>query len=120
VADDLRDRLQSTLRGALKAQDKSAIAALRSALAAIDNAQAIPASEPATTEASSEHFAGTAVGLQAAEAERQALAPEQVAEIVRTEITDRREAAEHYRRAGHDDMADQLDREASALSAVVD
>jgi hypothetical protein len=37
-----RERLQAALREALKARDKVAVPALRSALAAIDNAGAVP------------------------------------------------------------------------------
>jgi uncharacterized protein len=120
VPEDLRDRLQSTLHDALKAQDKSAVAALRSALAAIANAETVPTEQPSRTEATSEHFAGTTAGLRAAEAERRDLPPERVEDIVRMEITDRTQAAESYRRAGHHDMADQLDREARVLSNVLD
>jgi uncharacterized protein len=120
VTDDLRTRLQAALKDALKARDKPAVAALRSAMAAIDNAQAVPTEQPPATEASSEHLAGTAVGLRAAEAERKTLSAEELDEIVRTEITDRREAADHYRRAGQDEMADQLEREAGVLSSIVD
>ena len=39
-ADDLRDRLRRALPAAMKAQDRPAVTALRSALAAIDNAEA--------------------------------------------------------------------------------
>jgi uncharacterized protein len=39
-ADDLRDRLRRALPAAMKARDRPAITALRSALAAIDNAEA--------------------------------------------------------------------------------
>jgi len=44
-----RPRLQLALRAALKARDTVAISALRSALAAIDNAGAVPAGPPAGT-----------------------------------------------------------------------
>lgn len=120
MPEDLRDRLRAALQDALKRRDDSAVAALRSALAAIDNASAVPQQSPPTAHASSEHVAGTALGVGAAEAERQALTPEQLQEIVRAEIADRQQAAEHYRRAGHADMAEQLDREAGVLSSIVD
>jgi uncharacterized protein len=44
-ADDLRDRLRRALPAAMKAQDRPAVTALRSALAAIDNAEAFDRDE---------------------------------------------------------------------------
>ena len=44
-ADDLRDRLRRALPAAMKAQDRPAVTALRSALAAIDNAEAFDPDE---------------------------------------------------------------------------
>jgi uncharacterized protein YqeY len=44
-ADDLRDRLRRALPAAMKARDRTAITALRSALAAIDNAEAFDPDE---------------------------------------------------------------------------
>jgi Yqey-like protein len=43
--DDLRDRLRRALPAAMKAQDRPAMSALRSALAAIDNAEAFDPDE---------------------------------------------------------------------------
>jgi uncharacterized protein YqeY len=44
-ADDLRDRLRQALPAAMKAHDRPAVTALRSALAAIDNAEAFDPDE---------------------------------------------------------------------------
>ena len=44
-ADDLRDRLRRALPAAMKARDRTAITALRSTLAAIDNAEAFDPDE---------------------------------------------------------------------------
>ena len=54
----VRERLQLALREALRTRDTIAASALRSALAAIDNAQAVPPG-PAAAGASSPHVAGT-------------------------------------------------------------
>ena len=43
--DDLRDRLRRALPAAMKARDRPAVTALRSALAAIDNAEAFDPDE---------------------------------------------------------------------------
>jgi hypothetical protein len=65
----IRDRLHQALRDALWARDKIAASALRSALAALDNAGAVP---PGTVPAaaSGPHFAGALTGLGAGEVPR--------------------------------------------------
>lgn len=62
-----RQRLQLALRAALKARDTVATSALRSALAAIDNASAVPARPSPGVGTGSVHIAGAASGLGASE-----------------------------------------------------
>jgi uncharacterized protein len=112
------DRLQAALRVALKQRDTAAISALRSALAAIGNSEALPI--PATQSGGgSQYVAGSIAGLGAAEASRRVLTDAEIADIVSTEISERRAAAARYEQAGHADRADRLRREADALAAVV-
>ena len=60
----MRDRLRGGLRNAMRARDRLAASALRSALAALDNAGAVPAGQgPAA--ASGPHFAGAVAVLDA-------------------------------------------------------
>jgi uncharacterized protein len=138
--EDLRDRLRRALPAAMKARDAPAVAALRSALAAIENAEAVdspeagdkaeaardagPAegAEPGTvagtrTEPGSDApaFAGTVLGVGAAEAERRRLTATQTAEIVRAEIAERESAADAYDRAGQAERAERLRNEARVL-----
>ena len=63
----LRDALRRDLASAMKAREPDAVSALRTAIAAIDNAEAVPAPDEraATT---SGHIAGARAGLGAAEA----------------------------------------------------
>ena len=100
-----------------------AVAALRSALAAIENAEAVtppPAGSPteATTHA---QLAGTVVGVGvgAAEAERRALSEAQVERIVRAEVEERRTAADAYERADRPDPARRLRAEADVLGGYL-
>jgi uncharacterized protein YqeY len=182
----LRDRLRRALPAAMRARDAPAVAALRSALAAIDNAEAIdttdsvgssealdkieplndvgPAedAEPGTVagsraepgvgapvepgagarvepgvggpvelgagaraepgvgdpvepESGGPAFAGSVLGVGAAEAERRRLTATQTAEIVRAEIAERESAADAYDRAGQAERAERLRHEASVL-----
>ena len=116
----LRDRLRDGLPAAIKARDGVAVAALRSALAAIENAEAVtppPAGSPA--EATHAQLAGTVVGVGAAEAERRALSEAQVERIVRAEVDERRTAADAYEGAGRPDPARRLRAEADVLGGYL-
>jgi uncharacterized protein len=116
----------------MKARDQRAVSALRSALAAIDNAKAVGSGAAAavhaagaaetagageTTEA---RIAGAVVGVGAAEVERRTLTPAEVQAIVRGEVAERRTAAEAYARAGQTGYAERLRAEAEVLSASLD
>jgi len=117
--DGVRGRLGLALRAALRARDQAAMAALRSALAAIANAEAVRPDglPPATT--SSPHFAGAAAGPGAAEVARRVLTEADLTEIVRAEIAGRRQAAGQYRRAGHADRGTRLETEADVLTSAL-
>lgn len=115
-APPLHTRLRGALPAALKARDQVAVAALRSALAAIDNAQAV-AAPPAPR--SGGVIAGAVAGLGAGEAPRRDLSPADVAAIVRAEVADRRAAAADYERAGQVDAATRLTAEADVLAALL-
>jgi uncharacterized protein len=112
------DRLHAALRVALKQRDTAAVSALRSALAAIGNAEALPV-EATPGGGVGQYVAGTIAGLGAAEASRRVLDEAEIAGIVSTEIAERRAAAARYEQAGHADRADRLHREAAVLAAVV-
>jgi uncharacterized protein len=116
VADtQIRQRLQLALGEALRARDTIATSALRSALAAIDNAGAVPAAPAPAAGTGGPHIAGAVAGLGAAEAERRTLSEADVEEIVRAEVAERQAAARDYDRAGRAEQADRLRREAEVL-----
>jgi len=125
-AGSVRSRLQAALRTAMKERDTVAASALRSALSAIANAEAVslPAASsgpPARSAAqSSPHFAGAVAGLGAAEVSRREVTEDEAAAIAATEAADRRAAARDYQAAGHADHADRLRREAQAIEAALD
>jgi len=112
-------QLRRSLREAMRARDMVAVSALRSALAAIANAEAVPVSEGATP-TSSPHFAAAAAGLGAAEAQRRELTEAEAGQIVQTEIAERLAAAAGYERGGHAEQAGQLRREAQALADITE
>jgi uncharacterized protein len=117
--DTIQARVQVALRAAMKAKDTLAVSALRSVLAAIGNAEAVPPQERASP-GGSQHVAGGAAGLGAAEAERRRLRRDETAGIVRDEISDRQAAARQYEAAGHPERAARLRREAQAIQDALD
>ena len=112
----LRTKLRTALTAAMKRRDAAAVSALRSALAAIDNAEAVdPAHAPAP--GTSATIAGAVAGLGAAEVPRRQLAEAQVEAIIRTEIADRLHAAEQHDALNIPERAARLRAEAGALKA---
>ncbi|GAA4950192.1 hypothetical protein GCM10023224_38030 [Streptomonospora halophila] len=109
----MRIDMRRDLTAALKNRDKTAAAALRSALAAVENAEASDADLPAA--ADSEHVAGGAVGVGAAEAERRVLSEGDVRAIVAREADERSVSAQEYERLGRADAAERLRAEAEVL-----
>ena len=116
--DEIRIALQRALRAAMKSKDTVAVSALRSALAAIANAEAVPA--PAAAPATGgRHIAGGAEGVGAAETRRRELGAAETALLVRDEIAQRQAAAAQYRATGHSDRSERLMREARAIEEAL-
>ncbi|MFI1913119.1 hypothetical protein [Nocardia sp. NPDC020380] len=112
----LRDRLRAEIPRAMKARDRDATKALRSALGAIDNAEAVDASDVQAGAIES-----STVGLGTAERARRHLTESDIEAIVRNEITERLTAAAEYDSlAGGADRAAALRAEAAALTAHLD
>lgn len=99
----------------MKEKDREALAAYRTALAAIGNAEAVPLDE--------QHRAGafelSPVGVGRADAERRTLTEQEMAGIVRLDAQDRLAAAKSLASASPD-AARRLRREASLLVALLD
>lgn len=85
----------------MKARDAVAVAALRSALAAIDNAEAVDAAQASQPDAGHRRLAGTVRGLRAAEVARRRLGAAEMDDLVGAEAAERHTAAGEYERAGH-------------------
>jgi uncharacterized protein len=103
--------LRRALTTALKSRDAVAVSALRSALAAIENAGAV---DPGHAPPGSGPIAGAVDGLGAAEVERR---PVDVRAVVAAEVEQRRAAAREYTELGRPDHADRLHAEADVLAA---
>jgi uncharacterized protein YqeY len=99
----LQQRLQAALPIAMKARDQPAVRALRSALAAIENAAAVPPGD----------------SLGATEVPRREQDAAEVDRIVRSEISERLDAADAYEKWGKAGEAERKRAEARALQTHV-
>ncbi|MGE5830738.1 MAG: GrpB family protein [Micromonosporaceae bacterium] len=116
----LRQRLRQALSAALKARDPNAVNALRTALAAIENAEAVDGgltSAAGLAAVDGLAIEQTPVGAGVTEVPRRVLTEAEVAEIVRTEVVEREAAARDYERANQPERAQRLRNEASVLAA---
>lgn len=126
VDQDVETRLRAALREALKTRDVVAAFAIRSALGAIGNAEAVPAEAAAdagpgaTVRTESAYVAKAATGAGATEATRRQLSPADIQAIVGAEISERETTAGQYEQAGQADRADRLRREARILRDVLE
>jgi glutamyl-tRNA synthetase len=113
----MRDRLRSDLTAALKARDRTAVSALRSAIAALDNAEAVDLVERGTQPAAaSSHIAGASAGAGSADVPRRTLTDDEIEAIVAGQIEERRQAAREYAELGRTDAAERLNAEADILT----
>lgn len=127
-------RLRAALRDAMKARDTVAVAAIRSALASIDNAGAVdidgasPPTAPATRSdieaatgswAAHRSIAGAVPGLGAGEMPRRELGAATRISLVEAEVATRREAALEYDGIGRSEEAARLRAEADVLAGIL-
>ena len=118
--DDIRTRLGRALGDALKARDAGTVSALRSAMSAIGNAEAVDPGPARAAGTGSVHIAGAVAGLGAGEAKRRRLTEADVAAIVRQEAAEREAAAGDYERAGQTAKAARLREGAQTLMATLE
>lgn len=111
----MRARLRTDLVAAMKARQPEVVSALRTTIAAIDNAEAV-AIDHDTSVAAGEHVAGAQVGVGVTEAERRVLPTDEICDLIQAQIDERLAEATLYDARGVPDAADRLRREASALS----
>jgi uncharacterized protein YqeY len=112
-----RSRLRGELVAARRAGDHIRISPLRSALAAIDNAE-VPDEVPAAPTSAQGPFAASVAGLGAAEVARRELSEPQIRDLLSREVGERLAAARQYEDSGHDGRAAVLRAEAGVLTAL--
>jgi len=112
----LQDRLRAALTAAMKASDSTAIAALRSALSAIGNAEAV---DGAPVHSGDSPFAGAVSGLGAGDVPRRQLTEHDVAAVVLAEVDERLAVATEYDALGSAETAARLRAEAAVLAQLL-
>ena len=117
-SDDLRTHLRRQLSAAVREHHRPAVSALRSALAALDNAEAVRPGEDFQPEVS-QHIAGGVAGVGAADVERRVLDVESQRALVRAEIESSLTAAMTYQQHGQSTRAAELRMGADVLAAVL-
>ncbi|MEU2942440.1 GatB/YqeY domain-containing protein [Nocardiopsis alba] len=109
-----RARMRADLVTAMRERRRETVSALRTALAALDNAEAAPAPEtPSTTV--NEHVAGSRSGVGSTEAPRRVLSADRVRALLNEQIEERTVEADRYEAHGRHDAARRLRTEADAL-----
>ena len=120
AAQALRAALRHGLVTALKARDTDALAALRTTIAAIDNAEAVPVPVPDTSRpATGVHIAGSRSGPGSTEAARRQLSASELRDILAGQITEHTREADRYDALGRADAAERLRRQARTLTAYL-
>ncbi|MDZ4269321.1 MAG: hypothetical protein U1D00_27185 [Mycobacterium sp.] len=118
-ADSVRAVLRSELTSAIKARDGDAVAALRCAIAVIDNAESVdPAG--ARTPPGSGSIAGSADGVGATEVARRTLSAADVCALLHDQVRDYLTEAQGYESLGKPDAATQLRRRADVVRRHLD
>jgi hypothetical protein len=110
----LKGALRRDLTTALKERDRGTAAALRTALAALDNAEAVAA--PTNGQAAAgPHIAGAGSGVGSTEAERRAVTGGQAREILQGLIAEQEGEARRYDALGQGTAAQRLRAQAGVL-----
>ncbi len=100
----------------MKARRPEAVSALRSALAAVDNAEAVE-DDGGPVEETSAHVAGAREGVGSTEARRRALSDDDLRAILRAEVEERVADADRYEAAGQAEAARRRRDEAAVIGA---
>ncbi|MGL5931242.1 MAG: hypothetical protein ACRCY8_20105 [Dermatophilaceae bacterium] len=116
MSEPLRERLSAAVPVALRTRDRVALTALRSALSAVGNAEAVPVDTVPRAGAAEQ----SAAGVGAADVPRRALTESDVRAIVLAEVAEREDAAASLVTAGRPDDAARLRAEAAVLREHLD
>ncbi|MEZ4867284.1 MAG: hypothetical protein R3C14_38525 [Caldilineaceae bacterium] len=107
----LREQMKADLRQAMKARQSATVTTLRSVLAAIDNAEAIPVTEPTLP-------VEPVLGKRH-EAPRKVLSADDIRQIMAQEMHERLAAGAEYARLGQTEEAARLQTAAALIAGYL-
>lgn len=107
----LREQMKTDLRSAMKARATEDVVTLRSVLAAIDNAEAVPVAPTSSSVA-------PVIG-RSADVPRKVLSADDIRQLVQHEVDERRHASATYAQLGQAAEAERLQRAADLLAAYL-
>lgn len=116
----LRAALRDRLKTAMRARDRHTAGAIRTLIAALENAEAVRVEATATPVTDSPYVAGAAVGLGASEVPRRVLAPHEERALVAREVADLRQAAQTLATAGRQERSAELLRFAETVERLLE
>lgn len=116
----IRDLLRATLTERMRARDKASVAAVRSALAAIDNAEAVPSGDVGPMCGGSGDVATPALGVGAAEAQRRTLTEDDMRALVAVEADERAQLSRQLGENGASEPAREAFEQATLLRLLLD
>lgn len=108
-ATELKQRLRADLKAAMQARAADEVRVLRTLIAALDNAEAVPG------EGIQDHWNPRALGDSRGEVARREIGPTELDAILVEEGRARHAAADDYERHGQHDEAERLRREAALI-----
>jgi hypothetical protein len=111
----LRVKLREHLTAALRGRDRQSAGVIRSVLAALENAEAQPATSRETPVATSEHIAGVGAG----EAPRRPLSADEERAVVEREVAELRSASATLAAAGRHERATELTHMAGTVEDIL-
>lgn len=114
----LPSTLLADLTAALKRRDHVTVSTLRSAIAALDNAEAV-AAPPAPGGLASAHVAGAQAGVASTDAPRRAMSDGQARAVLQAQVDEAAAAAAAVEAHGQPERAPRLRREAQMLQQYV-
>jgi uncharacterized protein YqeY len=114
-ADELRARLRQDLSAAMRARRTLEVAALRAAMAAVDNAEAIEAAPARKQPPPGERIAGAVAGVGSTDVARRPLTIAELEQILNRESDDLGEQASRCESLGRNEEASRLRSQAEVI-----
>lgn len=111
----LRERMSAALTTAMRARDRVAVSALRSALARVANAEAVPVDTMPRAGAAQD----APIGAGAADAPRRELSEIDVRKVVEADVAEHERSAQHLLDVGRPDEAALVAAQATVLRSLL-